>query len=115
MSEEEMVGFIRAVFKLLHSSLSITFLKVTVLSVSSPSYCCWVELSFDAAHPRATGSQGYIGAAETGTLSFSSHQRRARSRYIGGKFERTKSFRNRHSHGRGAGGPTWAGLASVLK
>jgi hypothetical protein len=45
-------GCIRAVFKLLHLSLSITFSKFTVLSVSSPFYCYWVELSFDAAHPK---------------------------------------------------------------
>ena len=57
MSEEEVVaGCIRAVFKLLHRSLSITFLKFTVLSVSSSFYSCWVELSFDAANPKVIGS-----------------------------------------------------------
>jgi len=57
MSEEEVVaGCIRAVFKLLHRSLSITFSKFTVLSISSSLYSCWVELSFDAANPKATGS-----------------------------------------------------------
>jgi hypothetical protein len=52
MSDEEVAGFIRAVFKLLRHSLFMTFSKFTVLSVSSPSYFYWDEISFDAAHPK---------------------------------------------------------------